>query len=363
MSHVSRMIEAMKAADMEAVIVTSEINQRYLTGFAYTDGYVVVTPGKSWLITDFRYTEAAEAAVDPAEFEVIAPGKMLPKIAELLRDAGVKSVALEEATLSIRDSERIEKALGEAGITYFRPEASALIDGLRLYKDDEEIALMQKAQDIADAAFTHILSYINPDRTEIDVALELEFFMRSHGAECVSFETIAASGKASSMPHAVPRPVKLERGFLTMDFGARVEGYCSDMTRTIVLGKADEEMRRLYNTVLEAQLASLAAAKEGVGCKALDTIARDIIDNAGYKGAFGHSLGHGVGMYIHESPRLSQAAPEDSVLKRGHVVTFEPGIYLPRQYGCRIEDMVAITPDGQVHNFTHSTKELIELDF
>jgi Xaa-Pro aminopeptidase len=177
------------------------------------------------LITDFRYTEAAEAAVDPAEFEVIAPGKMLPKIAELLRDAGVKSVALEEATLSIRDSERIEKALGEAGITYFRPEASALIDGLRLYKDDEEIALMQKAQDIADAAFTHILSYINPDRSEIDVALELEFFMRSHGAECVSFETIAASGKASSMPHAVPRPVKLERGFLTMDFGARVEGY------------------------------------------------------------------------------------------------------------------------------------------
>ena len=132
MSHVSRMIEAMKAADMEAVIVTSEINQRYLTGFAYTDGYVVVTPGKSWLITDFRYTEAAEAAVDPAEFEVIAPGKMLPKIAELLRDAGVKSVALEEATLSIRDSERIEKALGEAGITYFRPEAAALIDGLRL---------------------------------------------------------------------------------------------------------------------------------------------------------------------------------------------------------------------------------------
>ena len=361
MSHLSRMIEAMKAADMEAVIVTSEINQRYLTGFAYTDGYVVVTPGKSWLITDFRYVEAAQASVDPAEFEVLTPGKMLPKIAELLHDAGVQSVALEEATLSLRDSERIEKVLTEVGITHFRPEASALIDGLRLYKDEGEIALMQKAQDIADAAFTHILSYINSDRTEIDVALELEFFMRAHGAESVSFETIAASGKASSMPHAVPRPVKLEKGFLTMDFGAKVQGYCSDMTRTIVLGKADDDMRRLYNTVLDAQLAALAACAEGAPCKQLDTIARDIIDTAGYQGAFGHSLGHGVGMYIHESPRLSQGAPEDSVLKRGHVVTFEPGIYLPGQYGCRIEDMVAITPDGRVHNFTHSDKSLIEL--
>ena len=361
MSHLSRMIEAMQKAQMEAVVVTSENNQRYLTGFAYTDGYVVVTPKKSWLVTDFRYVEAANATVDAAEFEVLTPGKMLPKIAELLRDAGATSVALEEATLSLRVSERIEKALREVGINCFRPEASALIDGLRLYKDEEEIALMQKAQDIADAAFTHILSYINLDRTEIDVALELEFFMRAHGAESVSFDTIAASGKASSMPHAVPRPVKLEKGFFTMDFGARVNGYCSDMTRTIVLGKADDDMRRLYSTVLEAQLAALAACAEGVGCKALDTIARDIIDNAGYQGAFGHSLGHGVGMYIHENPRLSQGAADDSVLARGHVVTFEPGIYLPGQYGCRIEDMVAITPDGRVHNFTHSDKQLIEL--
>jgi Xaa-Pro aminopeptidase len=352
------MIAAMTDAGMEAAIVTSEINQRYLTGFAFTDGYVVVTPRKSWLITDFRYVEAAEAAVDATEFEVLTPHGMLKKIAELLHDAGVKTVALEEETLSIRDCERIKGALGDIAI---RTDASALIDGLRLYKDEGEIALMQKAQDIADAAFTHILSYINPDRTEIDVALELEFFMRAHGAECVSFETIAVSGSASSMPHGVPRPVKLEKGFLTMDFGARVQGYCSDMTRTIVIGRADDDMRRLYNTVLEAQLASLAAAREGAGCKALDTIARDIIDNAGYKGAFGHSLGHGVGMYIHENPRLSQGATEDSVLKRGHVVTFEPGIYLSGKYGCRIEDMVAITPDGRVHNFTHSDKQLIEL--
>ena len=358
MSHLSRMIEAMKAEGMEAAIVTSEVNQRYLTGFAYTDGYAVVTQKKAWLVTDFRYVEAAKNATKGSAWEVLTPKGMLATIAELLHGEGVKSVAIEEATLPVSEYERIKEALGDITTTN---NASALIDGLRLYKDDEEIALMQKAQDIADAAFTHILTYINPDRTEIDVALELEFFMRAHGAECVSFETIAVSGSASSLPHGVPRPVKLEKGFFTMDFGARVNGYCSDMPRTIVIGKADEEIRRLYDTVLRAQTASLAACAEGVSCKALDTIARDIIENAGYHGAFGHSLGHGVGMYIHEAPRLAQSTPDDLLLKRGHVVTFEPGIYLAGKYGCRIEDMVAITPEGKVHNFTHSPKELIEL--
>ncbi len=358
MSHLSRMTEAMKEQGIEAVIVTSEINQRYLTGFAYTDGYAVVTPKKAWLVTDFRYTEAAENAVRGTQWEVLAPKRMLAEISELLHGEGVGSVAVEEATLSIADYERIKGALGDIPTT---ANASALLDGLRLYKDEHEIALMQRAQDIADAAFDHILTYINPDRTEIDVALELEFFMRAHGAECTSFETIAVSGSASSLPHGVPRPVKLEKGFFTMDFGARVDGYCSDMTRTVVIGKADEDIRRLYDTVLRAQLASLDACAEGVGCKYLDTVARDIIENAGYHGAFGHSLGHGVGMYIHEAPRLSQGADDASVLKRGHVVTFEPGIYLAGKYGCRIEDMVAITPEGKVHNFTHSPKELIEL--
>ena len=355
------MIEAMQKAQMEAVVVTSEINQRYLTGFAYTDGYVVVTPKKSWLVTDFRYVEAANATVDAAEFEVLTPGKMLPKIAELLHDAGATSVALEEATLSLRDSERIEKALREVGINCFRPEASALIDGLRLYKDEEEIALMQKAQDIADAAFTHILSYINPDRTEIDVALELEFFMRAHGAESVSFDTIAASGKASSMPHAVPRPVKLEKGFFTMDFGARVDGYCSDMTRTIVIGRADEEIKHVYNTVLTAQTTALERICGSMPCCTADALARDIIDREGYGKAFGHSLGHGVGMFIHESPNVSPRSAENLLLQAGNVVTVEPGIYLEGKFGCRIEDMILINPDGTIYNFTKSNKDLIEI--
>lgn len=221
---------------------------------------------------------------------------------------------------------------------------------------------MKRAQDIADAAFTHILGYINPDRTEIDVALELEFFMRSHGAEAEAFQTIAVSGSASSKPHGVPRPVKLEKGFLTMDFGARYKGYCSDMTRTVVIGKADAEMKRLYNTVLKAQLTVIEALEAGErGCRRLDGIARDIIDGTeGYTSAFGHSLGHGVGMYIHENPRLSKAAAEDAVLKVGQVFTDEPGIYLSGKYGCRIEDMLTLTESGLL-NFAHSPKELIEL--
>ena len=221
---------------------------------------------------------------------------------------------------------------------------------------------MKKAQSITDAAFAHIIKFITPNMTEIEVALELEFFMRRMGSEGVAFDTIAVSGSASSLPHGVPRNVKLEKGFFTMDYGAKFDGYCSDMTRTVVLGKADADMKKLYNTVLTAQKAALEHIKEGNLCRDCDKIARDIIDNAGYKGRFGHSLGHGVGMYIHEAPTLSGKAPEDLRLTRGHVVTDEPGIYIEGLYGCRIEDMIAIMPDdGSTYDFTQSPKELIEL--
>ena len=185
--------------------------------------------------------------------------------------------------------------------------------------------------------------------------------MRSHGAEGTAFQTIAVSGSASSMPHGVPRPVKLEKGFLTMDFGAKVDGYCSDMTRTVVIGKADDDIKRLYNTVLSAQTAALDALCAGErGQKRLDSIARELIENAGYHGCFGHSLGHGFGIYIHEAPGLSQRVPDTARLKPGQIVTVEPGIYIGGKYGCRIEDMVAVTENG-IYNFTHSPKKLFEL--
>ena len=214
---------------------------------------------------------------------------------------------------------------------------------------------------ITDAAFEHILTVLHPNMTEIEVALELEFFMRKMGSEGIAFDTIAVSGSMSARPHGEPRPVKLEKGFLTMDYGARVDGYCSDMTRTVVLGKADAEIKKVYDTVLLAQTTAIDALQAGLGCRAADKIARDIIDGAGYEGCFGHSLGHGVGLYIHENPRLSFGAGENDVLQPGHVVTAEPGIYIEGKYGCRIEDMIGIKADGTAHDFTHSRKDMIEL--
>ena len=357
MSH----LESARAAlgNGEGILVTSEINQRWLTNFNFTDGYVFVTKEKSYLITDFRYIEAAKAEADK-DFVIIMPEgrKMLGEIKNIAENGGISKIFIEDATLPVSSFELIKKTLSGIEINI---GGSSIIDGLRRFKDSSELLKIARAQAITDAAFEHILGYITPERTEIDVALELEFFMRKNGAEGLSFETIAVSGSASSMPHGVPRPVKLEKGFLTMDFGAKVDGYCADMTRTVVLGKADDDMKRLYNTVLTAQKAALEAATAGErGRKKLDSIARDIIDNAGYKGCFGHSLGHGIGMYCHEAPGVSPAVPEGELLNVGDVITFEPGIYISGKYGCRIEDMAAVTSDG-IFNFTKSPKELIEI--
>ncbi len=349
----------LKEAGADAAILSSAVNQRYMTGFDYTDGYVLVTKNKSYVLADFRYIEAARATVNAEDFEVIMPDtSMMVCLSSLLDESDCKTVLFEDATLSVAELERMKKMLVgkslEAG-------ASKIADGLRLYKDAEEIEKIKKAQAITDAGFLHMLDVLTPNMTEIEAALELEFFMRKMGSEGIAFDTIAVSGTASSLPHGVPRNVKLERGFFTMDFGAKYDGYCSDMTRTVVIGKADDEIKRLYNTVLKAQTAALDFICEGVSCKEADTVARDIIDNAGYKGRFGHSLGHGVGMYIHESPRLSQGVAPECKLERGHIVTVEPGIYIEGLYGCRIEDMVGIMPDGSTYNFTHSRKDLIEL--
>ena len=356
MTHLEKFNEIFKNSEADAAIITSEVNQSWLCGFDYTDGYLLITKEKAYLVTDFRYVEAANAEADKA-FEVISPKGMLAEINAILARHGASSVIYEEATLSVSQLRSFEKNIDNAS---FAPGASALIDGLREFKDAAELECIAKAQDIADAAFDHILKVMTPEMTEIDVALELEFFMRKNGAKAASFDIISVSGSASSLPHGVPRNVKLQKGFLTMDYGALYKGYCSDMTRTVVIGKADADMKRLYDTVLKAQLAGVEAAAPGMGCRALDKVARDIIYGAGYEGCFGHSLGHGVGKYIHESPRLAPGAPEDAVLKPGQVITVEPGIYIAGKYGCRIEDMLAVTEDG-VRNFAHSTKEMIEL--
>ncbi len=357
MKKIEQLRRMMAEEGVDALMISSEVNQSYASGLDFTDGYVLLTSTEAYIFTDFRYIEVAEKTADPAIFKVVMPeGRMLSAVADAMARLGVARVAFEEATLNVATYLRLRESLDKS--VALVPCGSALLDKLREVKDEEELAITARAQEITDRAFAHILTVIRPDMTERELALELEYTMRRMGADGMAFDIIAVSGTASSLPHGVPRDCKLERGFLTMDFGAKVGGYCSDMTRTVVLGKADADMKRLYGTVLRAQTEALAMLREGVTGKEADKVARDIIYGAGYEGCFGHSLGHGVGRYIHEAPRLSSV--NDKGLLRGNIVTVEPGIYLAGRYGCRIEDMVAITENG-IRNFTSSPKEMIEL--
>ena len=346
----------MKNAGIDAIFVTNEINQHYLSGFEFQDGMLLVTHASAYLITDFRYYEMALNEADKA-FQVVTPkGKRIEFLRECLEKESVKTIGFEGNTLSFKEYLNYKESFSDCQLV----DVGNMLDDARQIKDADEILLMQRAQDIADDAYRHVLNMLTPNMTEIEVAAEIEYAIRRGGADGVSFGTIAVSGDASALPHGTPRNVKLKRGFLTMDFGAKYKGYCSDMTRTVSIGAADDEMKKLYNTVLSAQLAAIDYLCEGVDAGEADKVARDIIDaNDEYRGAFGHSLGHSVGLLVHESPMLSPKA-FGRKLRVGEILTVEPGIYLFGRYGCRIEDMVKIEKDG-VYNFTHSAKELIEI--
>ena len=343
--------------DLDALLVLNELNQHYLSGFAFTDGALLITKNRALLITDFRYYEMALGGAFK-DYEIVMPDNRVEFITAALKEEGCKRVGFEGDSVSYGTYNTYKERYPFVEFV----DIGRTVESLRLIKDETEIEKMQNAQNITDAAFTELLKVIKPDMTEIEVAAELEYQMRKLGASGLAFETIAVSGDASALPHGTPRNVKLRPGFLTMDFGAKFDGYCSDMTRTVVVGTADEKIKKLYNTVLEAQLSALEYLKMGAGADMgeADKAARDIIDAIDeYKGAFGHSLGHGVGLLIHEGSSLS-ARSFGKKLQRGEVVTVEPGIYLLGKYGCRIEDMVAIE-DGGIRIFTHSPKDLIEI--
>ena len=340
---------------VDAVIVLDELNQHYLSEFAFTDGLLFITMNSAYMITDFRYYEMALNKANKS-FEVVTPDNRKEFMSKIISESEIKSIGFEGGYVSYESYRRYCSDFPNCDFV----NIADTIEVIRQIKSADEIEKMQKAQDITDAALSSLLKVITPNMTELDVAVELEYAMRKGGADSFAFETIAVSGDASALPHGTPRNVKLKQGFLTMDFGAKYEGYCADMTRTIVIGKADDEIKKLYNTVLKAQTEALKYLREGADCGEADKIARDIIDSIPeYKGAFGHSLGHSVGLFIHESPRLYSRG-FGRKLNVGEILTVEPGIYLFGKYGCRIEDMVAITKDG-IHNFTHSTKELIEI--
>ena len=353
MSKLLKLRNKMKEMSVDAVLVLNELNQHYLSRFAFTDGFLLITQSKAYLVTDFRYYEMALNGADK-QFEVLTPDNRSEFIDKALADEGCKSVGFEGGSVSYD----VYRSYCEKHPHLSFENIGNAIEVIREIKDADEIAKMQKAQDITDKAFSHILKVINRNMTELDVAVELEYAMRKNGASAFAFDTISVSGDASSLPHGTPRNVLLRDGFLTMDFGAKFDGYCSDMTRTIVIGKADAEIKKVYNTVLSAQLAALEYLKPGADCGEADKIARDII-NAEYDGTFGHSLGHSVGLFIHESPRLYSRG-FGRKLNVGEILTVEPGIYLPDKFGVRIEDTVMVTTDG-FESFASMPKELIIL--
>lgn len=349
-------IDALRASfenlGVDGVYLTSRTSHRYFTRFDNEDGALLITKSNAYAFEDFRYIEVATNTLSGA-FTVIEPkGKRSEWLGDILKREEVSRLGFEDLSMSVSAYERLKLDVSATLVP-----VNNTINKMREIKTEDEVLKMEKAQELTDKAFAHILTMLSPNMTENDVASELEYFMRKNGAEDKSFETIAVSGEKSSLPHGVPSNIKLKKGFLTMDFGATVDGYHSDMTRTVSIGKADEEMKKLYNTVLRAQRSALEYLKAGVNTKDADWVAREIIYKD-YKGYFGHSLGHSVGLEVHEMPALSPNY--NAILVPGNVVTVEPGIYIPGKYGVRIEDMVLICDNG-IKNFTKSPKELIEI--
>ncbi|MGV1237417.1 M24 family metallopeptidase [Enterococcus hirae] len=353
MLRVEKLRKKMQEENLDSFLITSPYNLRYLTNFTGTTGLAVITLEKAFFITDFRYTE--QAAAQAQGFEIIKNvGPIFEEVADLLQKEGLRELGFEETTVSFLEYSVLEEIIDAQLIPI-----SGMIEELREIKDEEEIAIIEKACSIADLAYDHILKMIQPGMTEIEVANQLDFYMRSLGASGVSFETIVASGLRSAMPHGVASKKIIEQGdLITIDFGCYYEGYVSDMTRTFAIGDPGERLKEIYQIVLEAQLAVLEVAKPGVTGKQLDAVARDYITKHGYGEAFGHSTGHGIGLEIHEGPNVSVRAEKQFV--PGNIITDEPGIYLPGIGGVRIEDDLLITSDGN-RVLTHSPKELIIL--
>ncbi|THF75920.1 M24 family metallopeptidase [Cohnella fermenti] len=352
---VSRARAALGELGGDAILVTNAFNRRYLTGFTGSAGVVLISAEHAALVTDFRYREQAPQQAKGFEIAEHGPG-LYGDVAALLAKWGVAKLLIEENDLNHATFLSIQEKLKPIELVL----SNGIIEKQRVVKDEAEIAVIQEAADLADRAFGHILGYIKPGVTEESVALELEFFMRKEGASGTSFETIVASGERSSLPHGKASDKIIGSGeFVTLDFGAYYKGYCSDITRTVVVGQPTDRHREIYAIVLEAQLHALANLRPGMTGHEGDALTRDIITRYGYGEYFGHSTGHGIGLEVHEGPRLARNS--DTILTPGMIVTVEPGIYLPGFGGVRIEDDVVVTDDG-IKILTRSPKELIVLD-
>jgi Xaa-Pro aminopeptidase len=350
-SRADRLAAAVAEQGLDALLITNMANLRWATGFTGTNGAAVIGPEIRVFFTDFRYVDQAAAQVQ--DYDRMRAGReLLADVAERLRGR----VGFEDQSLSVRAYERIKEAVGDRGEL---TGASGIVEALREVKEPHEIETMRAAARIADQAYSELAETGIKGRTEKQIAAALEVRMRELGAEDRSFPAIVASGAHGALPHAVPRDAPVERDSLVViDMGCVFEGYCSDCTRTFATGAVSDEALEVYELVARAQLTGLEAVRAGAESSGVDKVARDIIDAAGHGDRFGHGLGHGVGLEIHEGPRLAQTATGS--LRAGNTVSVEPGVYLPGRLGVRIEDLVAVTDDG-CDILTGFTKELVTL--
>lgn len=345
--------EQLNEQQLDAMLITNPINRRYTTGFTGSAGVALVTKSAAYLFTDFRYVE--QATEQAQQFTIIQHGQLIEQeINSQLNELQVSKVGFEQNHLTYAVYQRYQSVFDVELVP-----VSDFVEKLRVIKTAEEITILKKAAEIADEAFLHIQSFIKPGVREIDIANELEFFMRRQGATSSSFDIIVASGKRSALPHGVASDKKIASGELvTLDYGALYDGYCSDITRTVAVGEVSPELKSIYDVVLTAQKHAVDEIRPDMTGKEADTLTRNYIEQKGYGQYFGHSTGHGLGMEVHEQPSLSQLS--NTKLVSGMIVTVEPGIYIPDVGGCRIEDDIVITETGN-ERLTKVTKAFIQL--
>jgi Xaa-Pro aminopeptidase len=353
MSNVKKIQEHMGRLD--ALLLTDPISIRYASGFYITDGAALIAKDKAWLITDFRYAEAAGKAVKDMEILSANSGTPLKSLmSHILAKNTWENIGAEAVRMTVGSWTTLEKDLG----VHFVDDGN-IVGGLRAGKEEWELTSMIAAQRVAEKALSEVLGILKPGMTEKAVAAELVYRMYKYGGEANSFDPIVVTGHKTSLPHGVPgEDIIADGDFVTMDFGTMVNGYCSDMTRTVAVGHATEEMKKIYGIVLQAQQAGIGAAKPGVPGRDIDAAARKVIAEAGYGPYFGHSFGHSLGLEIHEAPNASPSCP--TPMPEGAVISAEPGIYIPGKFGVRIEDVLWLRSIG-TENITKAPKELIIL--
>lgn len=355
MKNLDKYRKLLEKGEVDGLLLTSEVNRFYAAEFNVSEGVALISATTCYYFTDSRYIEVAEKNLPDFTVQMVDMEHSYTKrLNDAIAQCGLKKLGFEEDYMTYGMFKRYEKALSAELMPYQTP-----ISAPREVKEDWELALMRKAQDITDKTFADMCKIIKPGMSEKALAAELIYCLSKNGADGPAFDPIVITGANTSMPHGVPGDALVKEGdFVTMDFGAAYRGYCSDMTRTVAVGYATEEMEKVYNTVLEAQLAGLAATRAGVPGKDIDGAARQVIRDAGYGEYFGHGYGHSLGIEIHEAPNASPSNANG--MPAGAVCSAEPGIYLPDKFGVRIEDAVLITEDGY-ENFTHSPKNLIIL--